>query len=371
MPLPFHQFVLKLHSRCNLACDHCYVYEMADQRWRGRPRVMSPAVVTQAAQRIGEHARAHGLESVDVVLHGGEPLLAGADVIRHAVTAVRARVPARFALQTNGTLLDQRFVDLFAELDVRVSVSVDGDAEAHDRHRVRPDGTGSFRDVRRGVELLRGQSIYGGLLCTVDLRNDPVATYEALLACAPPAIDFLLPHGNWSSPPPGRSAGDDRTPYGDWLVAVFDRWFGAPRRETGVRVLEELINVLLGGSSRVEGIGLSPALMVVVETDGSIEQSDILASAFEGAAATGSHVATASFDDVLELPEIVTRQSGVAGLCAACRSCALRTVCGGGLRAHRYRAGAGFDHPSVYCPDLMRLIHHVRARLARDLADVS
>lgn len=369
MTLPFRQFVLKLHSRCNLGCDHCYLYEMADQRWRARPRVMAPEIVDLAAGRIGEHARTWGLESVDVVLHGGEPLLAGPEVIRHVVGAVCAAVPARFSLQTNGTLLDQRFVELFAELGIRVGVSVDGDAEAHDRHRVRPDGRGSFAQVSRGVELLRGQPAYGGLLCTVDLRNDPVRTYEALLEFDPPKIDFLLPHGNWSAPPPGRGPGEPAS-YGAWLAAVFDRWYSAARRETGVRIFEELVNVLFGGASAVEGIGLSPALMVVVETDGTIEQSDILASAFEGAGSTGLNVGTASFDQVLALPGISARQAGAAGLCATCRSCRLHEVCGGGLRAHRYREGAGFDHPSVYCPDLMHLIGHVRTRVARDLAAI-
>ena len=76
-PVPLSQFVLKVHSRCDLACDHCYVYEAADQSWRGRPMVISDSVVSQAAQRIGEHAGAHGLPAVQVVLHGGEPLLAG------------------------------------------------------------------------------------------------------------------------------------------------------------------------------------------------------------------------------------------------------------------------------------------------------
>ena len=31
------QFLLKVHSRCNLACDYCYVYQHADQSWRTRP----------------------------------------------------------------------------------------------------------------------------------------------------------------------------------------------------------------------------------------------------------------------------------------------------------------------------------------------
>ncbi|MGH8573602.1 MAG: FxsB family cyclophane-forming radical SAM/SPASM peptide maturase, partial [Gammaproteobacteria bacterium] len=41
-PTPIRQFVLKVYSRCNLACDYCYVYQMADQTWRDRPLVMSP-----------------------------------------------------------------------------------------------------------------------------------------------------------------------------------------------------------------------------------------------------------------------------------------------------------------------------------------
>ncbi|MEU7607651.1 hypothetical protein AB0B44_43910, partial [Streptomyces sp. NPDC041003] len=36
-PHPIRQFVLKTRSRCNLACTYCYVYEMADQGWRGQP----------------------------------------------------------------------------------------------------------------------------------------------------------------------------------------------------------------------------------------------------------------------------------------------------------------------------------------------
>ena len=40
-PRPFEQFIVKIHSRCNLACDYCYMYELADQTWAGRPAVMS------------------------------------------------------------------------------------------------------------------------------------------------------------------------------------------------------------------------------------------------------------------------------------------------------------------------------------------
>jgi uncharacterized protein len=41
-------------------------------------------------------------------------------------------------------------------------------------------------------------------------------------------------------------------------------------------------------------------------------------------------------------------------------------VCGGGAVPHRY-ADDGFEHPSVYCAELLALIRHIRARLTRAL----
>jgi uncharacterized protein len=374
-PWPFEQFIVKIHSRCNLACDYCYVYTMADQRWRSRPKVMSREIIDHTADRIAEHARAHALPSVQAILHGGEPLLAGPDTISYLVSrfrsAVRDSTELRFGMQTNGMLLDRDMLTLLRKWGIRVSVSIDGDARGHDRHRRTHGGAGTYGAVSAALrELATGQfrSLFGGLLCTIDLRNDPLDTYRALLEFGPPAVDFLLPHGNWTTPPPGRVAGSARTPYADWLIAVFDSWYAAAGNETSVRLFEEIINAVLGGASRVEGVGLSPALMVVVETDGTIEQADVLASTYEGAAATGLHVRRDSFDAVLDLPRVRARQLGATGLPLACRECPVRAVCGGGLEAHRYRAGHGFDNPSVYCPDLFRLIGHVRDRLAVDVA---
>ncbi|WP_243727338.1 FxsB family cyclophane-forming radical SAM/SPASM peptide maturase [Actinocrispum wychmicini] len=365
--------MIKLHGRCNLACDYCYVYEMADQRWRARPRSMAPDVIDRTVARIAEHVSVHSLEKVDIVIHGGEPLLAGPAAVRRLVTSARTQVDAsvRVSLQTNGVLLDRTFLELLGELDVRVSVSVDGGQVAHDRHRVTADGRGSYQSVAAALRQLGGpefRSLYAGLLCVVDLANDPVETYAALLAFDPPAIDLLLPHGNWSAPPPGRVPDAPATPYADWLIAVFDHWVARPRRETRIRLFEEIIHVLLGGRSHVEGVGLAPTQVVVVETDGTIEQSDILASAFDGAADTGLHVARDSFDAVLDLPDMVAQQAGLAALGPVCQGCDLREVCGGGLRAHRFDPANGFANPSVYCLDLDRLIRHIRATVAARLA---
>ncbi len=127
------------------------------------------------------------------------------------------------------------------------------------------------------------------------------------------------------------------------------------------------MHLLLGGASDSEIVGLAPARMVVIETDGSVEQEDTLKVAFEGAAATGLHVARDSLDAALLVPQIVGRQIGARALSAQCRVCPVRQVCGGGLYSHRYREGTGFLNPSVYCPDLLALISHIRDQVRADL----
>ncbi|MFI2126909.1 FxsB family cyclophane-forming radical SAM/SPASM peptide maturase [Streptomyces sp. NPDC020299] len=371
-PFPFRQFIVKTHGRCNLACRYCYLYEGPDSTWRDRPRAASPAVLDRTATRIAEHASTHGLTALALVLHGGEPLLAGAGTLARFTASVRDSVPpgtvVHPVVQTNATLLTERRLAVLAAAGVRVGISLDGGLPGHNAQRVDHAGRPSWPAAARGARLLadRFPGSYAGILTVVDPTQDPVETYESLLGLRPPALDLLLPHGNWSAPPP--HLGEER--HGRWLCAVFDRWWDAGRRETRIRLFEACIALLLGMPAATESLGLAPFESVVVETDGSIEQVDSLKSCYEGAAETGLDVFRHGFDDVLRHPAVAARQTGEDALAAGCRACPLLRVCGGGQYAHRYRAGHGFANPSVYCADLQRFIRHVARRLTEDTARV-
>ncbi|MGH3936540.1 MAG: FxsB family cyclophane-forming radical SAM/SPASM peptide maturase [Pseudonocardiaceae bacterium] len=372
-PVPLRQFILKMHARCNLACDYCYMYEAAEQSWRDSPRQMSAETLQRAGQRIAQHARRHQLAKVEVIFHGGEPLLAGASMLARSAATLRATMPAgtavAFSVQTNGTLLDEPALAELLRENIRIAISVDGGQATHDRHRRTIGGVGSHAAVVRALRLLRSdeyRTLFAGVLTVIDLSADPVSVYESLLEFAPPQMDFLLPHANWSTPPPRHGAPQD-CGYGEWLAEVFNRWYGAPRQETRVRFFREVIHLLLGGASETEQIGLSPAAMIVVNTDGSLEQVDALRTAYAGAVQTGLSVFDHEMDEALHHPAIVARQIGLAALADTCQRCPVRRVCGGGHYAHRYRRGSGFRNPSVYCHDLQYLIRHVGSRLRRDL----
>jgi len=330
---------------------------------------MEAETVTRLAARIIDHTERHRLTSASIVLHGGEPLLAGHERLEHFAQILRADLSAipsvDLRIHTNGVRLDEEFCEIFERYDVKVGMSVDGHKSANDRHRRFSDGRSSYPFVERAVALLQQkkyQHIYAGLLCTIDLANDPIEVYEGLRRLEPPRVDFLLPHATWDEPPARdvrwSADADPETAYADWLLAIFTRW-NADGRPMGVRVFDAIESLAAGGPSSTESLGLGPADLVVLETDGSFEQVDSLKVAFDGAAATGLDLFNHTLDDVAAHPGIVARQQGLAGLCDTCQACPVVKVCGGGLYPHRFRTGTGFQNPSVFCEDLKKLIGHV------------
>ncbi|MEW1771991.1 radical SAM/SPASM protein FxsB, inactivated metallohydrolase extension form [Streptomyces sp. NPDC086777] len=364
---PLRQLVLKIHSRCDLLCDHCYVYQHADQSWRSRPTFIRPETVRAVAARLAEYARSRTLESVSVILHGGEPLLVGPARLRDICAELTRTLAPLTALDlrmhTNAITLNRRHLDVCREFGVQVGVSLDGDRSANDRHRLDRRGRSSYDRTVRGIRLLQEpeyRHLFSGVLCTVDVANDPVAVHDALTELAPPRIDYLLPHSTWDSPPPNPAG--TPTPYADWLLAVFDRW-EQQGRPMPVRTFDSVLSTLRGGPPLTEALGLAPSDLAVIETDGDFEQADWLKSAYAGAPETGYDVFRHGFAEFAAHPGVRARQRGVDGLGDTCRVCPVVRSCGGGLYGHRYRSGNGFDNPSVFCHDLRSLIEGIADRV--------
>ncbi|MFE1936521.1 FxsB family cyclophane-forming radical SAM/SPASM peptide maturase [Streptomyces sp. NPDC059474] len=363
---PLRTFILKVANRCNIDCDYCYVFNSKDQSSRHLPARMSLEVARAAARRIGEHAAANGLREVHVVLHGGEPLLAGQQHMAGLLSTVLEAIPpttdVRFELQTNGTLLTEAWLDLCERYGVAVGISLDGPPAANDRHRLTHTGRSSAASALRGIELLRSRPhLFAGLLAVVDLANDPVEVHDYLASFEPPVIDFNLPHGTHDDPP--HRDNPSVPEYGLWMSRVYDAWLARPEYQHTVRMLEDIVALSSGVRGSVETLGLAPPTSVVIESNGTIEGVDTLRSVEEGASWLGIDLFDSSFDEVMRHPKLLHRHDSKAALAEKCQSCPLVEVCGGGYLPHRFSAGRGYRNPSVYCTDLEHLIRHIQDSL--------
>ena len=370
------QYILKVVSRCNLNCSYCYVYNREDQSWRDQPAFMSKDTMRVAFGRIVEHARAQEKGEVLLILHGGEPLLGGVPILQAFADEVRSvfvgtGLTVHAAIQSNGLLYTEEIGEFLEANNISMGVSVDGPPRMNDRYRVDHAGRGSSHALQEKLSRMRGRCFFNGFLVVIDVDNDPVEIFDYLRQFDPPGIDILLPDDNLDRRPKGKPTLLKRaTPYGDWMIRLFDHLWRRGEARTRIRFFDSIINGLLGRGSVVESTGNVAAGIVVVEADGSIGASDALKSAFQGATNTGLNVFEHSFDDAARHPKIAPHQGGTKVLCEACTGCELVTVCGGGYLPHRYSSAQGFDNPSVYCADLEKLIRHVGAVVYEHLREV-
>jgi uncharacterized protein len=180
-----------------------------------------------------------------------------------------------------------------------------------------------------------------------------------------PALDLLLPDATYIRRPAGRDTDPDL--YVRWLVEAFDVWFDE-FPELPVRMFESLLGALCGQPSPTDAFGFGSVSLLTIETDGSYHDLDVLKITAEGRSALGMNVRDHSVEEACAAPALAqhARLLSLAGLSGTCQSCPEVQVCGGGAVPHRY-ADDGFEHPSVYCAELLALTRHIRARLTHAL----
>lgn len=369
-PPRISSFLVKIASRCNLDCDYCYVYHHADQSWRSMPRLLSAENRTAFAGRLAEYAEAVDLKQCVVVLHGGEPLLAGTGSIVSFVqelrSGLRPETELDVGLQTNGLLLTEDVLDQLEAAGVSISLSLDGPRAANDLHRNSRAGRSSFDRVLTGLERLKARpGLFAGIIAVIDPRTAPEDLFAFFDEHAPPKLDFLLPDAHHMRQPPGRDAEPDL--YRDWWLRAFDVWFDR-YPHMSVRTFEALLDAVAGLPSGTDAFGLGDVSLISIETDGSYHDLDVFKVVGEGATRLSGSVQDTAIADVAASPALAIHRSLLtkAGLAPACVACPVVDVCGGGSLPHRFGPD-GFNQPSVYCHELLALISHVRQRLAEGL----
>jgi uncharacterized protein len=171
---------LNVAQICNLACDYCYADE---GRFGGAARQMGSEVALRAIDRLIDAAAGR---RVTIGFIGGEPFLHRA-LVHQCVTYARGRaaaasVPVAFSVATNGTLLRDDDVALFRAHDFAVSVSLDGDAEIHDRHRPRLGGGGSHARALAAVAPLLAAPGRARVVARATITRDDLRVSERLTA---------------------------------------------------------------------------------------------------------------------------------------------------------------------------------------------
>ncbi|MDE9484393.1 dynobactin maturation radical SAM/SPASM protein DynA, partial [Xenorhabdus bovienii] len=160
--------ITKPTHRCNLACKYCYNEDI-------RHPVMTLETLEKTIKDTFDYANDKKVFTyVHFIWHGGEPMLPGINFYENVVDFQEKYsngIKYLNALQTNGTLITQRWCDFIKKNKFFMSISIDGPKDLNDKNRVTHKDTGSFNKIIEGINKLRKNDINVGCALVMSKTN--------------------------------------------------------------------------------------------------------------------------------------------------------------------------------------------------------
>ncbi|MCY4470021.1 MAG: GRRM system radical SAM/SPASM domain protein [Thiotrichales bacterium] len=160
---PVQLLVIQPTPFCNLDCSYCYLPN------RNSTARMDWTTLELAVKRVLE-SRFLG-RVLSIVWHAGEPLVLPVDWYEEAFDRIESLNSGRTSIthhvQTNGVLINERWIELFHSRGVQVGISLDGPERLHNAHRKTRTGTGTHHRVMSAIELLNTSKLDYHVICVL------------------------------------------------------------------------------------------------------------------------------------------------------------------------------------------------------------
>jgi uncharacterized protein len=231
-PPYFHVLAKPTGPICNLDCEYCF-FLSKEALYPGDRFRMSDELLETYLRQVMESQSA---PEVTIAWQGGEPTLMGVDFFRRGIELTeRYKKPGQMVhhtIQTNGTLLNDKWCELFREHNFLVGLSVDGPRHLHDVYRTDKKGRPTFDRVMRGHQFLAAHGVDYNILCTVNAANQhhPLDVYRFFrddLGARHIQFIPIVERDNESGFQEGEtvtSRSVEPVAWGRFLCTIFDEW---------------------------------------------------------------------------------------------------------------------------------------------------
>lgn len=157
--------VFHMHNYCNLACDYCY---LANAKIK---KTINLDTMIETVQKI-IHT---GSKKINFEFHGGEPTMSMPLIMKFVELVKKDYSESfetiRFSIQTNGYNIRSEHIKFMADNNFSVRVSLDGDEENHDAHRVTGQGKPTYQKIIENINEMNKKGIFPEVCCVVHKNN--------------------------------------------------------------------------------------------------------------------------------------------------------------------------------------------------------
>jgi uncharacterized protein len=349
---------------CNLACDYCYYSTCG-----GKPETKIRKIDSAILEKFIQEYMAMSKGSVSFAWQGGEPLLAGLDFFEGVVALQAKHAPPHTvisnALQTNGTLINDRWAAFFKRYHFLIGVSVDGPQDIHDRRRVDSQGQGSFERVMKGISHLRRYNVEFNML-TVIHRDNVGKAKELFRFYEQEKIDFVqfIPCMQFHSKRIDQPGVFEITPeeYGNFLCEAFDCWYNNGNPTISERFFDNMLSVYAHREAELCIHRKTCSKTLILEQNGDAYPCDFYIHSDWKI----GNVGTDSLSEILNHPLYDDFSKLKPRLPKACKTCSWLHLCFGGCPRNRsWDEDLRESYPDYFCLSYRQLYAYAHNRMER------
>ena len=265
-------------SLCNLRCSYCFYANVSSLREVRSFGKMKEEVTEKMIKNI--YADLEDGDQLTLAFQGGEPTMAGLNYFRKVTQLVdqqQKQVQGHYAIQTNGTMINEKWCAFLKEHDFLVGLSIDGHPLYHDLHRVDPIGRGTFQRVLQTKQLFDHFEIDYNVLCvlTNPLAKEAKKVFRFLkeqkidfVQFIPCLDDLDAKERNSYALTPKRFAGFYHQLLQLWLQELAEGHY------VSIKFFDDLLNLLVKQQVTACGILGNCQVQYVIEADGSVYPCD-------------------------------------------------------------------------------------------------
>ncbi|WKE65633.1 radical SAM protein [Gallaecimonas kandeliae] len=314
-----------------------------------------------------------GLESVNIGLHGGEPLLMKKShfekICKILSDGLSPYCSLKLMCQTNGTLIDDEWVNIFEKYQVHVGVSVDGPKDIHDKNRIDHNGKGSYEETVRGIRILSDAAKQGripstGALCVANVDYNGAELVKHMhQELGLHNFDLLFPREGHDS-----NILSQQDKWIDYFKGVIDYW--STQQKGGklyINTLNRIFGMLMSEqyAGRVDEHKAMQHNIINVSSEGQLGVDDNILSLDGTLLNKEVNIFNTSLNQFLHSELWQSLIKAVDEKPDACEGCEWYRSCRGGALFNRYKKAEGFKDKTVFC----KTMDFIHTSIAQYLSD--
>ena len=356
--------VFKITDACNLNCSYCY-RENASKIHTSQNITLE--TIDKTLDSILKYKQwlynLHGWKkqpSLYFIWHGGEPLLVGIPKTMEILDLQRKYqdkgLEISNCVQTNGTLLNEKYLEIYQKERFRIGISIDGPSEVHDTHRLYRDKSSSFEETYRAIQLLKKHQYPWSAISVIteESLGKEEAIYNFFKTELPWEVDFT-PAFFYET-----SISLSPENYANFMIKMFDIWIAEMRPSFEIRFFKDVLYILGYGNPEKDSIICELAgkchRNISIASNGDIYSCECLNSKLSNKI---GNILSQSFLEIVTSEPFIRQSQKTNSYRNECLICDVFFVCKAGCFNRRLPRDDGQPRLDYYCEARKKIIHHI------------